>query len=629
MKRILLLILAAVLALALFGCKKAPEETPQVNQPGENQGQTSLPEEEEEPEDVVRLPAGVSLLGQDLGELSANKAWKKLEDMLANYKLTYQVGTETFGFHAEDFQMTLSQDVFNAWFEATVAGEAADTTGLLTYDISDTVVMLQDYFSSSPKNASIRYDQKEKQFVAVPERNGVHADVSAVPENLEAAVSAMQTSAHVKVTTTPTAPSIKADGPKIQAALAEANSWLTLSLSYVFEAPGVTKGTETLTAEQLASFVDVSSLPIKPNRRAILDYISEVSPRYGGTPTKGNFVTTYGYTLNQKVDFYGASPDEEALCQDIMNCLTNKVSGTRNAPYLSDEFSKKPYRGNYVEVDLTSQMVWLYRSGKVITSGPVVSGNVSAGNRTPTGIYAIQDLDTNCWLVGADYRQNVSYWIGYNGAIGLHDASWRGSFGGQIYQYNGSHGCVNLPTSVAASIYSNSYVGMRVIVYGGVSKPQQLVQEFSGKTEYTLNMDADIFSLDVKAKYPDTTITYESSDPNVVTVDDKGMVTKMGPGTAVITVKSEEMGAMTEAILEIQITIVDPDPDQPENPDEPDDPDTPDTPTDPDDPEDPDTPVDPDEPDVPDVPDEPEQPENPQTPVTPSEPENSEQTETP
>ena len=43
----------------------------------------------------------------------------------------------------------------------------------------------------------------------------------------------------------------------------------------------------------------------------------------------------------------------------------------------------------------------------------------------------------------------------FNGGIGLHDASWRSSFGGSIYKTNGSHGCVNMPYSVAEAIYNN------------------------------------------------------------------------------------------------------------------------------------------------------------------------------
>ena len=51
---------------------------------------------------------------------------------------------------------------------------------------------------------------------------------------------------------------------------------------------------------------------------------------------------------------------------------------------------------------------------------------------------------------------------------GLHDASWRSSFGGSIYSYNGSHGCVNLPVSFASQLYEEAKTGTPVIctIYG-------------------------------------------------------------------------------------------------------------------------------------------------------------------
>ena len=51
-------------------------------------------------------------------------------------------------------------------------------------------------------------------------------------------------------------------------------------------------------------------------------------------------------------------------------------------------------------------------------------------------------------------------------SIGLHDASWRGSFGGSIYQSNGSHGCVNLPPDKAAELCSLIDRGTVVAVHG-------------------------------------------------------------------------------------------------------------------------------------------------------------------
>ena len=49
--------------------------------------------------------------------------------------------------------------------------------------------------------------------------------------------------------------------------------------------------------------------------------------------------------------------------------------------------------------------------------------------------------------------------------IGLHDANWRSQFGGNIYQYDGSHGCINMPPSKAAALYSMVSAGTTVYVH--------------------------------------------------------------------------------------------------------------------------------------------------------------------
>lgn len=53
----------------------------------------------------------------------------------------------------------------------------------------------------------------------------------------------------------------------------------------------------------------------------------------------------------------------------------------------------------------------------------------------------------------------------FNGGIGLHDATWRSSFGGEIYKNSGSHGCINLPLKAAEEIYEHVYDGIPIICY--------------------------------------------------------------------------------------------------------------------------------------------------------------------
>ena len=70
----------------------------------------------------------------------------------------------------------------------------------------------------------------------------------------------------------------------------------------------------------------------------------------------------------------------------------------------------------------------------------------------------------------------------FNGGVGLHDATWQSSFGGQRYKFNGSHGCINLPLNVAASVFSQVSSGFPVLVYslGGTEQVDMEIEMAKG-----------------------------------------------------------------------------------------------------------------------------------------------------
>ena len=65
------------------------------------------------------------------------------------------------------------------------------------------------------------------------------------------------------------------------------------------------------------------------------------------------------------------------------------------------------------------------------------------------------------------YQVFTYYWmpIDLNTGVGLHDATWRSTFGGSYYLGSGSHGCVNMPLSTAKVIFNNFADGTPVIVH--------------------------------------------------------------------------------------------------------------------------------------------------------------------
>ena len=93
-----------------------------------------------------------------------------------------------------------------------------------------------------------------------------------------------------------------------------------------------------------------------------------------------------------------------------------------------------------------------------------MTGNLN-GFQTITGLYYAYNKETDQWMSGEDYLVFSKYWIGIDGAYGLHDASWRTHFGKDFYVNGGSHGCVNLPVDKATALYDLIATGDVVVCH--------------------------------------------------------------------------------------------------------------------------------------------------------------------
>ena len=118
----------------------------------------------------------------------------------------------------------------------------------------------------------------------------------------------------------------------------------------------------------------------------------------------------------------------------------------------------------YIDVCISTQTLTYVVDNKVVLATPVVTGN--RGRSTPIGIYPITNMVAGTRLVGPTWDVWVDRWMRIGDThCGLHDASWRGAFGGTVYMTNGSHGCVNLPHDVAIVLYSMIVPGTLVNIH--------------------------------------------------------------------------------------------------------------------------------------------------------------------
>lgn len=228
------------------------------------------------------------------------------------------------------------------------------------------------------------------------------------------------------------------------------------------------KEKEVLTSEDLASWVMEEDHTSTLSTEALLTYAQTLADKYDTQGHARKFMTSYGKEITLYKGNFGWKLDVEATAEAI-----KEAANYHRQRYVKPIWTHEGVgftRGNdigdsYVEIDLVNQKVWLYQNGEQLLATECVSGTYGTDRQTPGGVYAIYYKQSPAVLRGADYESPVTYWMPFNGGIGLHDANWRSDFGGDIFRYNGSHGCINLPTSAAKLIYQTTSVGYPVVCY--------------------------------------------------------------------------------------------------------------------------------------------------------------------
>ena len=209
------------------------------------------------------------------------------------------------------------------------------------------------------------------------------------------------------------------------------------------------------------------NLEIEINKPAIKNYLKELSNKYDTVGRTRSFKTTTGKIIEVKGGLYGwkinQAEEAKALYQNILlgETIEKEPIYLQRALYRDeDEIGR-----TYVEISITKQHLWFYKDGKLIVHGSVVTGNPNKGNSTVLGTYMLNYKQKDATLKGPGYEAKVTYWMPFYGNMGIHDASWRHSFGGEIYKRNGTHGCVNAPFYLAKKIYENIGEGIPIICY--------------------------------------------------------------------------------------------------------------------------------------------------------------------
>ncbi|MEZ3479402.1 MAG: L,D-transpeptidase/peptidoglycan binding protein [Lachnospiraceae bacterium] len=203
------------------------------------------------------------------------------------------------------------------------------------------------------------------------------------------------------------------------------------------------------------------------DRTLIKEYVAYLASTYNTVGIERSFKATRGDLVKVPGGGYGNELDEAAEYEFLLNAFLNRQSGTRIPQYISEAWEKgsDDIGDTYIEVDMTDQHMYYYVDGELVIDTPVVTGNTSRNWGTPAKVCAVYFKQKNRVLRGANYATPVKYWMAVDGHIGIHDATWRKEFGGEIYQTNGSHGCINTPIEIMEELYDMVELGTPVILF--------------------------------------------------------------------------------------------------------------------------------------------------------------------
>lgn len=207
-------------------------------------------------------------------------------------------------------------------------------------------------------------------------------------------------------------------------------------------------------------------LDVVINATGLKNYIKYLSRKYDTVGIAREFQTSSGRKVIVEGGLYGWKINQEEEMKALFENIRQGAVIRREPIYSQEALSRENEIGDtYVEINITKQYLWYYKEGRVIAQGSVVTGNPNRGYGTVLGTYMLNYKERDAVLEGPGYEAKVNYWMPFYGNMGIHDALWRHSFGGEIYKRNGSHGCVNAPYHLAQKIFENIEAGIPIIIY--------------------------------------------------------------------------------------------------------------------------------------------------------------------
>ena len=351
-----------------------------------------------------------------------------------------------------------------------------ETSKEITFDISYDKAALEKKVSSlkavtaepiQPQSAYPEFDGNS--YVIKPEVYGTDLDSKKLLKQIHESVARLDKEIDLQKEGFYKAPEYTAESPKLKELCQTLNQYCKASITYEMDIPIVVD--KTLISTWLSYDADFH---VTLDEAAIRNWMTEFGRRYDTVGTTRPLTTPAGKATEVSGGTYGWIINEDVEFPALVTSIRNGEVVTKAPAYDQTAASHAPqdWGGTFLEVDLAAQHMWYLENGTVVFESDVVTGKNSTP--TPPGVYNILEKLSPTVLVGnivpetnePEYRTPVDFWMRVTwSGIGFHDATWQPAFGGDVYLWNGSHGCINMPYYNAQELYSILQLGTPVVVH--------------------------------------------------------------------------------------------------------------------------------------------------------------------
>ena len=417
----------------------------------------------------LRLPEQAVVCGVDVSDMLCADAELLLEEKVNDYAMTVTVGDQVIDITAENIGLVFLKEDFEAVVQSAVdTGSDVDPWSVIALDYKKLNSLIEACFDEKRTAAipsAVVWNENLGCFHAQPYEPETWYSEEMLTEMVYAAVAELAAELVIPEEELYQEYTDAAQQAQAEALALQANTLMELELEYVFYPRKVEVGRIVIDSATIASFLcfDMENNAVYADESLVTAYIETFADDYEYWKYKDRFVTHGGDRIELTLNVEKQTVDVDGFASLIAECIENRTSGSFEVPY----DGALNFGGDYIEVSIPEQHLWVYQDGVVVLESDVVTGNEGRGKRTPTGINYIRGHLTDVYLFGNHF---VEYWMAFTkgGIYGFHDADhWREpeEYGGDTYKTNGSGGCVNVPVEKMAELYELVPDGTPIMIY--------------------------------------------------------------------------------------------------------------------------------------------------------------------